>query len=368
MKVPFLDVGATYISLKRDLDEAYLRVMKSGWYILGDEVANFEKEFANYVGAKYCVGVANGLDALHLIIKAFNIGKGDEVIVPANTYIATWLAVSYAGAKPIPVEPDPQTYNIDPSRIFGAITKKTKAILPVHLYGQTANMSQIRKIAKQYNFKVIEDSAQAHGALYKNKMAGDLGHASGFSFYPGKNLGAYGDAGAVVTSDAKLAKKIEILRNYGSEKKYYNEVKGYNSRLDPIQAAFLRARLKKLRQWNKRRQKIANFYLKRLSKVGDLVLPSVPLWAKPIWHQFVIRTRKRDDLIKYLSEKHIGTLIHYPIPPHLSRAYSDQGWDKGDFPITEEIAKTILSIPIGPHLTNKQQEYVVDSIRHFFMK
>lgn len=368
MKVPFLDVGATYLSLRKEIDDAYKRVMKSGWYILGKEVSEFEKEFAKYTGAKYCIGVANGLEALHLILVAYGIGEGDEVIVPANTYIATWLAVSYAGAKPIPVEPNERTYNIDYQLIKKAITKKTKAILPVHLYGQVADMAKIKSVAKKFNLKVVEDSAQSHGAIYKNKMAGNLGDSAGFSFYPGKNLGAYGDAGAITTNDRNHAKKIELLRNYGSEKKYYNEMKGYNSRLDPLQAAFLKVRLRKLNSWNRKRERVAKYYLKNLKNVGDIILPSIPSWAKPIWHQFVIRTKSRDQLITYLDGKGIGTLIHYPVPPHLSNAYRDLGWRRGDFPITETLADTVLSIPIGPHLNKRDYKYVVDSICSFFMK
>jgi len=368
MNIPFLDVKSTYVLLKRELDSSYKRVMNSGLYILGEEVETFEKEYAKYLGVKYCIGVGNGLDALHLILRAYDIGHGDEVIVPANTYIATWLAISYAGAKIVPVEPDISTYNIDPAKIEKALTKKTKAILPVHLYGQPADMDSINKIARKYKLKVIEDAAQAHGAYYKNSLVGSLGNAAGFSFYPGKNLGAYGDAGAVVTNDLTLARRVRMLRNYGSETKYFNDEKGFNSRLDPLQAAFLRVRLKKLNAWNKKRVKIANYYFKELSKIEDLTLPYVPNWAKPAWHQFVIRTKKRDDLIKFLNMKQIGTLIHYPVPPHLSKAYSDLGWQKGDFPITEEIAETVLSIPIGQFLTKKEQEYVVDTISDFFVR
>lgn len=368
MKVPLLNVKASYLELKKDLDKAYKRVMNSGWYILGEEVDHFEKDFAKYIGVKFCVGVGNGLEALHLILRAYDIGFGDEVIVPANTYIATWLAVSYAGAKPVPVEPDPSTYNIDPSKIERHITKRTKAILPVHLYGQDADMGSIRKIAKKYNLKVVEDVAQAQGALYKDQKAGSLGGAGGFSFYPGKNLGAYGDAGAITTNDLKLANRVRILRNYGSLTKYYNDEKGFNSRLDPLQAAFLRVRLKKLNSWNKRREKVAEYYLKRLSGIKEIILPAVPKWAKPVWHQFIIRTDKRDELMQFLNKKGIGTLIHYPIPPHLSKAYADHNWKEGDFPITEKLAKTVLSIPMGPHLTNNERIYVADSISDFFMK
>lgn len=321
MKVPFLNLKAPYLELQQDLDAAYGRVMESGWYILGQEVEAFEAEFAAYCGTQYCIGVGNGLEALHLILRAMEIGPGDEVIVPANTYIATWLAVSYAGAIPVPVEPDEKTYNINPKQIEAAITPNTKAILAVHLYGQPANMDLINEIARHYKLKVIEDAAQAHGSRYKGQRVGGLGDAAGFSFYPGKNLGALGDGGAVTTNDYELANKIRLLRNYGSRVKYLNEVKGFNSRLDELQAAFLRVKLTKLDEWNTRRAKVANQYLEKLSCLTDLILPSVPAWAEPVWHLFVVRHPKRFDLEKHLKNSGIGTLVHYPIPPHLSGAY-----------------------------------------------
>src|SRR3954470_15148528 len=279
MKVPFLDFVGPYEELKPELDEAYFRFMRSAWYILGKEVEAFEKKYAQYCGSKYCIGVANGLEALHLVLRAYGIGAGDEVIVPSNTYIATWLAVSYADATPVPVEPDPRTPNIDPARIEAALTSRTKAIMPVHLYGQPADMDPIMAIAEKHGLKVIEDNAQAQGALYKGRRTGSLGHAAGHSFYPGKNLGALGDAGAVTTDDAALADRVRTLRNYGSKKKYYNDLKGYNSRLDELQAAFLRVKLKKLDEWNQRRRAIAELYLSRMSS-SELVLPKVPSWAK----------------------------------------------------------------------------------------
>ncbi len=323
MKIPFLDLKAAYLELKNELDEAYRRVMASGWYILGAETEEFEREFAEYCGAKYCIGIGNGLEALHLILRGYGIGKGDEVIVPANTYIATWLAASYADAVPVPIEPDAETYNLAPENIERAITAKTKAIMPVHLYGQPAAMDAINEIAQKYNLKVIEDAAQAQGAKYQGERTGILGDAAGFSFYPGKNLGAYGDAGAVTTNDEELAEKIKMLRNYGSKVKYYNEVKGYNSRLDPLQAAFLRVKLKYLDEWNARRAKVAKYYLEALSDVSDLILPFVPEESEPVWHLFVVRHPRRDDLQKHLAENGIGTMIHYPVPPHLSEAYQD---------------------------------------------
>jgi dTDP-4-amino-4,6-dideoxygalactose transaminase len=365
--IPFLDVKAAYLELKEEMDAAYHRVMDSGWYILGEEVEAFEAEFAAYAHAKHCVGVGNGLEALHLILRAYGIGEGDEVIVPANTYIATWLAVSYAGAKPIPVEPDPQTYNLDPSRIEAAITPRTRAILPVHLYGQPAAMDEIMAIAGKHHLKVIEDAAQAHGSRYKGKPVGALGHASGFSFYPGKNLGAMGDAGAVVTNDEDLADRVRVLRNYGSRIKYQNEIKGYNSRLDPLQAAFLRVRLKHLDEWNCRRSQLAAHYLEALGSTTDLVLHKVPEWCDPCWHVFVVRTSQREALQKHLSQAGIGTLVHYPVPPHLSKAYAEFNYHVGDFPITEEIAKTVVSLPMGPHLPHSAQEEIIRQIHRLLL-
>lgn len=368
MKVPFLDLNAAYQELKNELDSAYRRVMESGWFILGAEVEAFEHEFAAYCGVKHCIGVGNGLEALHLILRAHGIGEGDEVIVPANTYIATWLAVSYAGAKPVPVEPDPHTYNLDPNLLEAAITPKTKAIIPVHLYGQPSDMDPIMQIAKKNNLKVIEDAAQAHGARYKGRMSGNLGHAAGFSFYPGKNLGALGDAGAIVTNDDILAEQVRMLRNYGSKVKYYHDVKGFNSRLDEMQAAFLRAKLIHLDEWNKRRKKIADYFLDHLVDIPDLILPFVPDWATPVWHIFVIQTPCRDGLQQFLKNKGVGSLIHYPVPPHLSKAYAGLGLQKGAFPITESIASNELSLPMGPHLSLDGAEYVVNTIREYISR
>jgi dTDP-4-amino-4,6-dideoxygalactose transaminase len=365
MNVPFLDLIAPYQELKADLDRAYKRVMESGWFITGAEVEAFEHEFAEYSGVKHCIGVGNGLEALHLILRAYGIGEGDEVIVPANTYIATWLAVSYAGAVPNPVEPDLHTYNLDPNLLEAAITLRTKAIIPVHLYGQPADMDPILQIAKKNNLKVIEDAAQAHGARYKELLCGNLGQAAGFSFYPGKNLGAFGDAGAVVTNDDTLAEQVRMLRNYGSKVKYDHEIKGFNSRLDELQAAFLRAKLIHLEEWNKRRKKIADYYLDHLAGLPDLILPFVPDWAAPTWHIFVIQTSRRDGLQQFLKSKGVGTLIHYPIPPHLSKAYAELGLQKGVFSITEGIASSELSLPMGPHLSLDEAEYVVNAIRDY---
>jgi len=363
VKVPFLDFVKPYEELKAGLDEAYFRFMRSAWYVLGREVETFEQEFAEYCDVQHCVGVGNGLEALHLTLRACGIGENDEVIVPSNTYIATWLAVSYAGATPVPVEPDAKTFNLDPNRIEAAITRKTKAIMPVHLYGQPADMDPIMTIARTHRLKVIEDNAQAQGARYKGRRTGSLGDAAGNSFYPGKNLGAYGEAGAVTTNDKELADKIRVLRNYGSQKKYYNEVKGYNARLDELQAAFLRVKLKKLDEWNARRRDAAAQYLGGMSGLPGLTLPFVPAWAEPVWHLFVVRHSRRDALQRRLAEAEIGTLIHYPVPPHLSGAYADAGWNRGAFPIAEELANSVLSLPMGPHLSCEKTGYVVEETR-----
>jgi dTDP-4-amino-4,6-dideoxygalactose transaminase len=351
MNIPFLDLKSPYLELKDELDAAYRRVMESGWYVLGKEVEAFEAEFAGYCEAKHCIGVANGLDALHLIVRGYGIGPGDEVIVPSNTYIATWLAVTHTGATPIPVEPNELTYNIDPTKIEQAITTKTKAIMVVHLYGQTADMDPINSIAKKHSLKVIEDCAQAHGARYKGRRVGSLGDAAGFSFYPGKNLGAIGDGGAVTTNDHDLAARIKVLRNYGSQVKYHNEVVGFNSRLDELQAALLRVKLMKLDEWNERRSIAARSYIHHLATAKEVVLPFVPEWSNPVWHLFVLQHDYRDELQKMLTESGIGTMIHYPIPPHLQPAYSGLGYKKGDFPISEAIHSSIISLPMWPGIT-----------------
>ena len=365
MKVPFLNLKAPYQELQLELDAAYSRVMGSGWYILGEEVEAFEEEFAAYCGVKHCIGVANGLDALHLILRACSINSGDEVIVPANTFIATWLAVSYAGAKIVPVEPDKRTYNIDPALIKSAITKHTKAIIPVHLYGQPADMDPICAIAEEYGLIVITDSAQAHGALYKGQKTGSLGDAAGWSFYPGKNLGAFGDAGAVTTNDNDLAEKVRRLRNYGSQVKYYNEVKGFNSRLDPLQAAFLRVKINHLDKWNARRAQVAQAYLDGFEGLAGLTLPHVPDWAQPSWHLFVVRHPRRDMLQEHLAQAGISTLIHYPVPPHLQQAYREMELPEGTFPVTEAIHREVLSLPMGPHLSDMEVEQVISEVKSF---
>jgi len=347
-QIPFLDLKEINMQHFNEYEKAFDRVLRSGRFVLGKEVEVFEKEFAEYCNVKHCIGVGNGLEALHLILRAYDIGEGDEVIVPSNTYIATWLAVSYAGATVVPVEPDIRTYNIDPDLIEEKITDKTKAIIAVHLYGQPADMDRINKIGKKYNLKVIEDSAQAHGALYKGRKTGSLGDASGFSFYPGENLGALGDGGAVTTNDDDLAEKIRFLRNYGSEKKYQNKCKGYNSRLDEIQAAFLRVKLRTLDDDNNKRREVAKYYLDKI-KNQDVTLPFVPNYVNPVWHLFVVKSDNRDRLQKELKKAGVHTMIHYPIPPHKQDAYKEIL--PISLPISEEIHRTILSIPISPVLS-----------------
>lgn len=362
MKIPFLDLKAGYLELQPEIDAAIKRVLDSGWYILGSEIEAFEAEFASYCEANYCVGVANGLDALHLSLLALGVKPGDEVIVPSNTYIATWLAASQCGAIPVPVEPDSLTYNVDPTRIEAAITDRTKVILPVHLYGQPADMDPILAIAKKHDLRVLEDGAQAHGARYKDKRIGAHGDIVAWSFYPGKNLGAYGDGGAITTNDPELADRINVLRNYGSRVKYVNDVLGFNSRLDPLQAAALRVKLKVLDEWNARRSNIAECYSDELKNIG-LLLPLVPEWAKPVWHLYVVQHPQRDNLQKQLGEADIGTLIHYPIPPHLQAAYAKLGFSKGDLPIAERIHQNVLSLPIGPHLGKEHLKSVIDATK-----
>jgi dTDP-4-amino-4,6-dideoxygalactose transaminase len=359
MSVPFLDLKAAYLELQPEIDASIKRVLESGWYILGEEVDAFEQEYAAYCETKHCVGLANGLDALHLALLALDVSAGDEVIVPSNTYVATWLAVSQCGAKPIPVEPDAATCNIDPTRIEAAITSRTKVILPVHLYGQPADMTPILTIARKHGLKVLEDGAQAHGSRYKGKRIGAHGDVVAWSFYPGKNLGAYGDGGAITTDNVEIADRIRVLRNYGSRVKYVNEVRGYNSRLDPIQAAALRVKLKVLDTWNSRRSEIASAYQTKLASVG-LRLPFVPKWAEPAWHLYVVQHPQRDVLQNKLGEAGISTMIHYPIPPHLQGAYAELGYGVGAFPIAEHIHQEVLSLPMGPSMTKQQVSQVID--------
>ncbi len=360
--VPFLDLRATYDELRPDLDAAYRRVMESGWYIGGGEVEAFERAFADYCGATHGIGVGNGLEALHLVLRAWGVGPGDEVIVPSNTYIATWLAVTHTGATPVPVEPDPATYNLDPARLEEAITERTRAVMPVHLYGQPADMDAVCDVARRHGLRVVADAAQAHGARYRGQRTGALADATAFSFYPGKNLGAYGDAGAITTDDGDLAERLRALRNYGSQKKYHNEVVGFNSRLDPLQAAFLGVKLPHLDTWNARRAEIAALYLDRLAGVAGLTLPHVPEWAGPAWHLFVVRHADRDGLAERLAESGVQTLIHYPVPPHRQPAYAGLGL--GSFPIAEAIHREVLSLPIGPHLSLDAAARVAEAVRN----
>ncbi len=350
--------------LNNELRTAFDRVFTRSWYIEGKEDEEFEKAFAEYCGTKYCIGVGNGLDALMLALKALGIGDGDEVIVPSNTYIATALAVTYVGATPIFVEPNIETFNIDPERIEASITDKTKAIMPVHLYGQACDMDPIMKIARAHNLKVVEDCAQAHGATYKGQKVGTFGDAAGFSFYPGKNLGALGDAGATVTNDEALAKKIRALGNYGSDYKYHHIYKGNNSRLDELQAAFLSAKLPLLDKMNEDRRRIANKYLSGI-KNEEVVLPVVLENCVPVWHIFGIRCNRREDLEKWLSDKSIGTNKHYPIPMHLQECYKELGFKEGDFSIAETISKTELSLPMYYGMKDEEIDYVIEAINTF---
>lgn len=352
MTLPFLDLSNMHGELRDELDDAYRRVIDSGWFVLGKEVESFESEFAAYCEAEHCVGVGNGLDAISLILKAMDIGEGDEVIVPTNTFIATWLAVKECGAIPKPVEPKQNSFNIDPAQIEQAINSKTKAIIAVHLYGHPADMDNINSVAKKYNLKVIEDAAQAHGARYEGKKVGSLADAAAFSFYPGKNLGALGDGGAVVTNNAELTAKIRSLRNYGSPQKYFHDDIGVNSRLDEMQAAFLRVKLKYLDDWNQQRRLLADYYLTELADLRAIILPNNHPQCEPVWHCFVIRSSSRDETQTLLMNNNVTTQIHYPIPPHLSGAFS-QDWQRGDFPISEKMANEVLSLPMFPQLLNQ---------------
>jgi dTDP-4-amino-4,6-dideoxygalactose transaminase len=361
VSVPFLDLAAAYDELRDELDAAYQRVMQNGWFILGPEVEAFEREFAEYCGVSECIGVGNGLEALTLMLRALEIGPGDEVIVPGNTYIATWLAVSHVGATPVPVEPVPATHQIDPELVEAAITERTRALIAVHLYGIPAEMPRLAEICEQRGIALLEDAAQSQGAQYRDARCGALGLAAGFSFYPGKNLGAFGDAGAVTTDDGNLAKRIRILRNYGSERKYYNEVKGWNSRLDELQAALLRVKLSHLDAWNARRVELARRYTDALIEIDSLTLPRPTEQVSPVWHQYVVRHAERDRLIEELKLAGVGTLIHYPIPPHLSDAYAGESFPA--LPISEQLAGEVLSIPIGPHLSAEDQDAVIAALR-----
>ena len=366
MMVPFLSFEGTHPSIRLALCQAFEKVLDSNWFILGKELEQFEAAYAEYNKVKFSVGVSNGLDAIYLALKALGIGPGDEVIVPSNTYIATLLAVSYVGARPVLVEPDFKTYNLDPANIEKAITPVTKAIIPVHLYGQICEMDKIMGIAGKRDLYVIEDNAQAHGAILNGRITGSFGHVNATSFYPGKNLGALGDAGAVTTNDADLANKVRILRNYGSQKKYFNEVIGHNMRMDELQAALLSVKLPHLYYWTMERKRIASWYDNGLAGIGDLVLPYRISPEAHVFHLYMIRTKKRDELQEWLNERGISTIIHYPVPPHLQEAYKHLGLAKGDFPIAEEIADTCLSLPVWPGMASIEMEYVTENIKAFF--
>lgn len=360
--VPFLDLAGLHQSIREPLDAAYRRVVDSGWFIMGPELEAFEAEFARYCEVKHCVGVGNGLEALHLLLRAYGIGPGDEVIVPSNTFIATWLAVTECGATPVPVEPNVDTHNIDPTLIGNAITSRTRAIIPVHLYGQAADMDPINAIAARYGLIVIEDAAQAQGARYNSRRVGSLGHAAATSFYPGKNLGALGDGGAVLTDDAAIAEKVRQLRNYGSKLKYQHDLVGYNSRLDEMQAAFLREKLHVLDAWNVSRRMVADRYSELLSDAG-VVLPFVSSSNEPVWHLYVVRNKKRDDLKTHLEQQGVSTVIHYPIPPHRQACYRE--FQECSLPVAEMLSGEVLSLPMSPVLSASDVEYVVSKIKIF---
>jgi dTDP-4-amino-4,6-dideoxygalactose transaminase len=364
-RVPFLDLSASTAELAEEIEEATTRVLRSGWYILGPEVEAFERAFAEHVGVRHCVGVGSGLDALHLALLAMDVGPGDEVIVPSNTYIATWLAVSRTGARPVPVEPDPATSNLDPDRLAFARTRRTRAVLPVHLYGLPAPMDAIRAFAAHHDLRVLEDAAQAHGARWRGRRVGGLGDAGAWSFYPSKNLGALGDGGAVTTDDRRLAERLRSLRNYGSRAKYVHGERGLNSRLDELQAAILRVKLRHLDVHNQRRAAIACYYLEALRDL-PLTLPAAADGAASVHHLFVVRTARRDALMQHLRQRQIATLVHYPVIIPLQPAMARFGYQKGDFPIAERCADEFLSLPIHPELTDAEVETVAVGVRAFF--
>lgn len=365
--IPFLDLRAHNLEFEPQIAAAFDRVLRSGKYLLGDELEGFERDFAAYCGVEHVVGVSNGLDALTLILAAKGIGDGDEVLVPSNTYIATWLAVTRVGARPVAVEPIDLTSNIDPGRLDAAVNSRTKGVIAVHLYGQTADMDPIMEVARRRGLLVVEDAAQAHGARYRGRRAGSLGDAAGFSFYPAKNLGALGDAGGVATNDAQLADHVRMLRNYGSRVKYHNEVPGYNCRMDEVHAAVLRQKLPRLDEDNRRRGVLASYYLEALRGLPALKLPVVPDWAEPVWHLFVVRHPRRDALREHLAARGIETLIHYPVPPHLQPAYAPLALGRGAYPIAERLHDEVLSLPIGPTMTKAQATEVASAVRDFII-
>ena len=366
MNIPFLSFSPQHDPIREEVLAAVAHVYDKQWYVLGEQVKAFETEYSVFNHSAHTIGVANGLDALHLALLALDVQPGDEVIVPSNTYIATWLAVSYVGGVPVPVEPDPHTYNLDPARLEAAITPRTKGIMPVHLYGQACAMGPIMTIAEKHGLWVVEDNAQAQGAAWEGGLTGSFGAANGTSFYPGKNLGALGDAGAVTTNDDALDAKIRTLRNYGSQKKYYNEIIGQNSRLDELQAAVLRIKLEHLPAWTAQRQQVAAWYDQHLAGLGDLVLPTVAAGATHVYHLYVVRTARREALQQHLTEQGVGTLIHYPVPPHRQQAYAHLAIPAGAFPIAEKIADTALSLPMWPGMTEEHVAGVAEAVRVFF--
>jgi dTDP-4-amino-4,6-dideoxygalactose transaminase len=364
VSVPFLDLAASNAELADDINKAISRVIADSQFVLGPEVEAFEAEFASYTGVKHCVSVGNGLDALEIALRALGLAPGDEVIVPSNTYIASWLAVSRAGGVPVPAEPVEQTYNLDPARVEAAVSRSTRAIMAVHLYGQPADMPALREIARRHGLWLLEDAAQAHGARIGGLPVGSIGDAAGWSFYPSKNLGALGDGGAITTNDDHVAHRARLLRNYGSVKKYRHEARGANSRLDELQAAVLRIKLRALDRWNNRRRQIALAYGIELQGV-NLVLPNVLEGTEPVWHLFVVRSERRDALRSYLADQGIGTLIHYPTPPSLEAPYAELGLARGSLPIAERLADEVISLPMGPHLSGADVARVIEALRSF---
>ena len=366
MEVPFLSFSPQHVPLRADVLSAIAEVYDQQWYVLGEQVRAFEADYSAFNHVSHTIGVANGLDALHLALVALDVRPGDEIIVPSNTYIATWLAISFVGGVPVPVEPNPHTYNLDPERLAAAITPRTKGIMPVHLYGQVCEMTAIMAVARQHGLWVVEDNAQSQGATWQGQPAGSFGALAGTSFYPGKNLGALGDAGAVTTNDAGLAQRVQTLRNYGSQKKYYNEVIGYNSRLDELQAAVLRVKLRQLPEWTRQRQHVADLYQEQLAGLGDLELPVVAAGATHVYHLYVVRTGRREALQQHLSGHGIGTLIHYPVPPHLQQAYAHLNIGPGSYPIAERLANTCLSLPMWPGMSSDHVTKVAKAVQSFF--
>ncbi|WP_319805453.1 DegT/DnrJ/EryC1/StrS family aminotransferase [Hymenobacter weizhouensis] len=367
MEIPFLSFDDQHSAMRAEILAAMTRVYDSYWYVLGKEVEEFEAQYATFNQVGHCIGVGNGLDALHLALRALEVGVGDEVIVPSNTYIATWLAISQVGATIVPVEPNPDTYNLDVRRVEEAITPRTKAIMPVHLYGQACEMNPLMALAARHHLFIIEDNAQAQGATYADKRTGSFGHLNATSFYPSKNLGALGDAGAITTHDPELAQRVAALRNYGSTQKYYNNIIGYNSRLDELQAAILSVKLQKLAEWNRQRQQIAALYEQHLHDVPDLQLPVVAPQATHVYHLYVVRTKRRRALQDFLAGQGIGTMVHYPVPPHLQQAYHTLSFRQGQFPLAEELSQTCLSLPLWPGMTESQVATVSALIKAFYM-